>query len=354
MKKVGIVLVNYKEYANKYLSACRDTLRKQTYTNYVVYIVDNASSSESLEYLTSAYSEAIILPRTDGNYCAANNLGMKQAIIDGCDYLIAANMDTEFEPDWLKELVLALDNNQSAGLAQSLILLYPKDEAERLDPKINTSGNLLHFLFFGFTSNYNLKKSNLNLENYSEIKGYASGCSFIIRREVFEEISGYNEDYYMYHDDLDISLKARLAGYKIILATNSILWHKYEFERSVRMLYYMERNRAISFLAFYPLGILIILAPVFLAMSLGMLFFAILGSWFTTKLKVTAYFFKPSSWRLIAKIRQHYKELKKESLSKITNTFVGKIEFQEIDNPILKYLVNPVFSAYWNLVKKII
>lgn len=354
MKKVGIILVNYKEYANKYLSACRDSLRTQTYTNFIVYIIDNASSAESLEYLKTLYPEAIILPRVDGNYCAANNLGMKQAITDGCDYLIAANMDTEFEPDWLKELVLALISNPEAGIAQSLILLYPKTEAERLDPKINTSGNVLHFLFFGFTSNYNLKKSEVVLTNYQEIPGYASGCSFIIRQEVFTEIGGYNEDYYMYHDDLDISLKTKLAGHKIILATNSIMWHKYEFERSVRMLYYMERNRALSFLAFYPIVLILLLAPVFLIMSLGMALFSILGGWFGTKLKVTASFFKLSTWRLVFKMRRHNQEITKENVYKIAKTFKGKIEFQEIDNPILKYLVNPVFNAYWNLIKKII
>jgi GT2 family glycosyltransferase len=354
MKKVGIVLVNYKEYANKYLSACRDTLRTQTYTDFIVYIIDNASSSESITYLKNSYPEAVILPREDGNYCAANNLGMKQAITDGCDYLVAANMDTEFEPDWLKELVLALVNNPEAGIAQSLILLYPKTEAERLDPKINTSGNVIHFLFFGFTSNYNLKKSAVILNNYQEITGYASGCSFIIRSEIFTKIGCYNEDYYMYHDDLDISLKTKLAGYKIILATNSIMWHKYEFERSVRMLYYMERNRAISFLVFYPIGIILLLSPVFVAMSLGMALFSILGGWFTTKLKVSISFLKLSTWKLITKMRREHRQITKENLSNIAKKFSGRIEFQEIDNPILKYLVNPVFNAYWNLVKKII
>lgn len=354
MKKVGIVLVNYKEYANKYLSACYSSLRKQTYLDFKVYIVDNASSSESLNYLKNLYPEAVIWPREDGNYCAANNLGMEQAIKDGCDYLVAANMDTEFEPDWLSELVLALDNNPEAGVAQSLILLYSKNEVQRLDPKINTTGNIIHFLFFGFTSHYNLKKSEVALTDYQEINGYASGCSFIIRAEIFTEIGGYNEDYYMYHDDLDISLKVRLAGYKIILASKSVLWHKYEFERSVRMLYYMERNRVLSFLSFYPVITLIYLSPVFLIMNLGISLFSITGSWFKTNLKVWVYFLKPSTWRLIFKLRLHYKQITKKPISPIYKTFSGRIEFQEIDNPILKYLVNPIFNAYWNLVKKII
>lgn len=354
MKKVGIVLVNYKEYANKYLNACRDSLRLQSYQNFVVYLVDNASSESSITYLKEIYPEAIILPREDGNYCAANNLGMSQAILDGCDYLIAANMDTEFSTDWLQELVLALENNSQAGLAQSLILLAPKTEAEKNNPKINTTGNLIHFLLFGFTSNYNINLSAVNLDNYQELKGYASGCSFIIRSEVFQEIGGYNNDYYMYHDDLDISLKVKLAGYKIILAPKSVVFHKYEFERSVRMLYYMERNRALSFFSIYPISAIILLLPLFVAMNLGMTLFSILGGWFKTKLKVDFYFFKFSSWRLIAKLRRHYKSITKIDNRECFSDFVGKIEFQEIENPVLKYLVNPIFNAYWSVVKKII
>jgi GT2 family glycosyltransferase len=350
MKKVGIVLVNYKDYARKYLGACRDSLRTQTYSNFQVYLIDNASSAESLEYLKNFYPEASVLPRIDGNYCAANNLGMTSAMGDGCDYLVAANMDTEFDTNWLQELVVALDSNPQAGIAQSLILLEPKSEAEKKDPLVNTTGNLIHFLFFGFTSCYRQKLSELNVKNYSEI-AYASGCSFIIRSEVYTEIGGYNEDYYMYHDDLDISLKVRLAGHKVILALNSQLFHKYEFERSVRMLYYMERNRVLSYFSFYSIAYLILLSPLFIVMSLGMALFAIKSGWFKTKLEVDAYFFKPSTWRLISKYRQQFKTLTKVSPKKIRQTFVGRIEFQEIDNPVLKYLVNPVFNFFWQLIK---
>lgn len=350
MKKVGLVLVNYKEYANKYLSACRDSLRLQNYSNFQVYIVDNASSNESLTYLKNNYPEAIILAREDGNYCAANNLGMTRAMKDGCQYLVAANMDTEFETSWLKELVLALDTNQDAGVAQSLILLESKNEAEKIDPLINTTGNLIHFLFFGFTNSYRLKKSALKISNYSEI-AYASGCSFIIRPEVYQEIGAYNEDYYMYHDDLDLSLKTRLAGYKVILAANSLVWHKYEFERSVGMLYYMERNRIISFLSFYSIFYLILLSPFFLAMSLGMTFFAIKGSWLKTKLRVDAYFLTAAAWRLIARDRKYLRLIAKKSFSSVRRSFVGKVEFQEIDNFILRCLVNPVFNFFWQIIK---
>ena len=85
--KAGVVLVNYKDYVNKFLDECRDSLREQSYTDFNVYIVDNASSETSREYIENNYPEAIIVPRADGNYAAANNAGMKKAKEDGCEYL---------------------------------------------------------------------------------------------------------------------------------------------------------------------------------------------------------------------------------------------------------------------------
>jgi GT2 family glycosyltransferase len=188
------------------------------------------------------------------------------------------------------------------------------------------------------------------VENYSDI-AYASGCSFIIRSEVYTKIGGYNEDYYMYHDDLDLSLKARLAGFRVIIAIKSELFHKYEFERSVRMLYYMERNRLLSYFSFYSVAYLVLLAPLFIIMSLGMALFAIKSDWFKTKLEVDSYFLKTSTWRLIKKNRSQLKQLIKKSPRDIRHTFVGRIEFQEIDNPVLRHLVNPVFNFCWQLIK---
>ncbi len=349
---VGIVLVNYKDYAHKYLALCRDSLRRQTNQNFKVYLVDNAASLESQAYLKSAYPEAIILARPDGNYSAANNLGMRQAISDGCDYLIAANMDTEFDSVWLASLVAALEKNSSAGIAQSLILLHPKIRAGRSD-LINSTGNRLHFLFFGFTADYNRSLEEVSLVGYPEISGYASGCSLIIRREVFEAISGYTEELYMYHDDLELSLKVRLLGFKIILAPESIVYHRYEFDRSVLMLYFMERNRRLCFWSFYPTKYLIFLALPFFVMSLGMGLMAIFSGWFKIWLKAAGSVFTPKFWRLRKRLRREYRDLGGARRQLISQKFVGRIEFQEIANPILEYLVNPVFNFYWQLLKKI-
>ncbi|MFA6513846.1 MAG: glycosyltransferase family 2 protein [Patescibacteria group bacterium] len=353
-KMVGIILVNYKDYANKYLLACRNSLRAQNYQvdKFKVYIVDNSSSDSSFSFLVENYPEAKILARHDGNYCAANNLGFVEAIKDGCDYLIAANMDTEMDPNWLQELVYVLENNSELGIAQSKILLYPQNANEKLHPKINTLGNRLHFLGFGFTSGYGLPDAVIG--GYPEIKGYASGCCFITTPEVFKNVGGWDENYYMYHDDIEFSLKVRLAGYKIILAPKSIIFHKYEFSRSVRMLYYMERNRYLLVFSFYPLRVLFLLLPAFIIMGSGLFVFALFKGWLGTWFKTLAYFFQVSSWREIKHARLNIKKISKLNFSDLAKDIEGRVDFPEIDNLFLKHFGNNILDLYWRLVRKII
>ena len=95
--KIGIVIVNYKDYANKYLEDCVTSLRKQNWEgNTQLFIVDNASTPESQDYLKKHTSEAKILPRKDGNYSSANKLGIENALKENCDYIVITNMDVIF------------------------------------------------------------------------------------------------------------------------------------------------------------------------------------------------------------------------------------------------------------------
>lgn len=348
MTKVAIILVNYKDYAQRFLIECRNSLRMQTYPQNLtqVYLIDNTSSPESYQYLKTNYPEAIILKRPDGNYCAANNTGIKQGLKDGCEYFVIANMDTIFDKNWLKELVISLEKNPQAGIAQSKILLASENNL------INSLGNSLHFLGFGFTNGY--KEKDRLIDGYPEISGYASGCSFIIRKATLEKIGFYNEEYYMYHDDIEMSWKTKLAGWQIILAPQSIVYHKYEFSRSVKMIYYMERNRYLVLFSFYQISTLILIFPTLLIMEIGMFFYAFKNDWFKTKLEIYQYFCKIETWRKIKKTRQEVGTIRKIKDKNIIQDMVGQVLFQEINNPILEYLVNPMMNIYLKIVKLII
>ncbi|HKK53923.1 MAG TPA: glycosyltransferase family 2 protein [Patescibacteria group bacterium] len=350
-KKVGIVLVNYKDYAKKYLEEAWQSLMLQDYPKdkYYIYIVDNASSQESFSYLSNNYSEAKILSREDGNYAAANNLGANTAISDGCDYIVICNMDTVFEKDWLKELVVSADNNKEAGIIQSKILLYDKENKD--SKKINTLGNNLHFLGFGLVSSYG--EDDEKISDYNNKFTYASGCSLLIKKEVFEKIGGYNEEFYMYHDDVELSLKARLLGYDIILAPKSVLYHKYEFSRSIRMLYYMERNRLLTLFLFYNTRTLALIALAIIISELGLLIYSLFNSWLVTKLKVYKYFFSFKNIATIRRERKKIKSLKKISDKELFSFVSANLEFGAKPSLVLK-LFNPLIVCYYKFVKRLL
>jgi len=353
-KKVGIILVNYKDYARRFLNECSVSLREQEYPKelYQVYIVDNASSNESRQFIKEQYSEVKIIPRTDGNYTAANNAGIKQAEKDGCQYFVIANMDTKFDPNWLAELVKASESDNKIGIVQSKILLYPKTLAGWKNLKINSLGNIMHYLGFGFTSNYNMP--DREIKGLPEINGYASGSSFIIKKEVIDKIGYYDEEYYMYHDDIDLNWRAKLAGYKIVLAPKSIIYHKYEFSRSILMIYYMERNRYLALFHYYHILTILLILPALLMMELGMIVYSVINGWLTTKLKVINYLLKISTWVKIARKRKQIRAIRQKADGEIIKSFSGQILFQEISNPILKYFANPLFNLYWQVVKRLI
>jgi GT2 family glycosyltransferase len=276
-------------------------------------------------------------------------LGAKEAIKDNCDYIIICNMDTVFDKDWLKELVISADNNKEAGIIQSKILLYDKEGKGR--NRINTLGNNLHFLGFGLVSHYG--EDDENIKEYNENFTYASGCSFLIKKEVFEEVGGYNEQFYMYHDDVELSLKARLLGYDIILAPKSLVYHKYEFSRSIRMLYYMERNRLMTLFLFYNFKTLLLISPALILIELGLLMYSLFNSWLSVKIKVYKYFF---SFKNIATIRRERKKIRtsmKISDKELFNRLSAKLEFGVKPSLALK-LLNPFIVCYYKLLKRLV
>jgi GT2 family glycosyltransferase len=352
MKKIGIVIINYKNYAKKFLVECRDSIEDQDYPRdqFNVYIVDNASSEETRLYLEDHYSNAKIIVRNDGNYCAGNNAGARRAIEDGCELLVFVNMDVKLDKKWLGELVNGISSDSAVGAVQSKLLLYPKDGEKEL--KINTLGNLVNYLGFGYTSYY--KKKDFQISGYPEIHGNISGCSYMITAQAFERIGGYYNELYMYHDDQDIGWKLKLNGYKMILAAKSIAYHKYEFDRSVKMVHYMERNRWMIVLMFYKLPTIILILPMFLVLEMAMIFYSILNGWFPQKLKALGYFCKISSWKKISKQRKFIESIRTKKDKEILRHFQGKVLFQEIENPVLKYIGNPLMDIYLKLVKIVI
>ncbi len=346
--KVGVILVNYKDYAKRFLQECRESLLDQSYRNYQVYIIDNASSEESFNYLKKSYPEAKIFSRNDGNYSAANNLGSKESIADNCKYLFICNMDTVLDKDCILELVRKKESIKEEVILQAKIYLH--ENGNKTD-KLNTLGNDFNFLGFGLVRSYGKKEHEL--KGSSKDFTYVSGCALLISSILFKKINGYNEMFYMYHDDIELSLKARLSGYRACLANKAHVYHKYEMSRSLNMLYFMERNRFLTILLFYKIRTILLILPILIVIEIGLIIYSIANDWFNVKLKAIKYFLSFRNIVIISKERKKVQKLRKVSEKEFVSSFVGSLSFENKPSFLTK-AISPILSIYWKIIKLLI
>ena len=342
-KRVGIILINYKDYAEKYLTVCLESLKKQDYNDWQLFIVDNESSDLSYAYLKKAAENAEIIRniKNDG-FAKGNNDALKLISDRNFDYAWVLNMDTEVMSNALTKLVHSLEKDEKIGAVQSRLMLYKDRE------KVNSLGNATHFLGFGYCLGYQ-EKYQARQEEISDIF-YPSGASVLLNLNILKKVGLFDEEFWMYNEDQDLGWRIWLAGYRCVINYNSIVYHNYEFSRSIDKYYWMDRNRTIGMLKNYSLAVLILVFPAWLIMELGLLIFSLQNGWFKKRLRVIKYFFSKKTWHYIIKARlaiQKNRNIKDKELLKM---ITGKIWYQEIADQKLK-IINPIFNAYFLLIK---
>lgn len=326
-------------------------------SDWEIFIIDNASSDGSAQYLREKVvsKSGVELPKVTlyeskrNTGFVGNNIGMRYALDNNFDYALLLNQDAIVDLDFIGKLVEAMGEDKKIGAAQSLIKLWPETKL------INTLGNKIHFLGFGYGFGYRWteEKALLEIRSRTEV-AYPSGASLLLCVQALRDIGLLDEEFFLYHEDLDLGWRMHLRNWKVTVAPESIIYHKYEFSRSIKKYYFMERNRFIFLLKNFKIGTLFLIAPAFLIMELGTFLFSIKSGFWREKLKAYVYFLNPTKWLYILRARCQIQKTRKVSDRVMSHWLAGKIEFQDIDNPILNYLANPILNLYWRVIKNFI
>ena len=346
-KKVALILVNYQDYAKRYLSECLDSLRQQDYAGHSrLFIVDNASSAESFATLKEMAPEAeIIRNENNDGFAKGNNDALKLAMALDYDYAILFNMDTIIAKDCVSEMVQAAEADPRIGAVQARLMLHPETEL------INSLGNTSHFLGFGYCLGYREKMD----EKKMAVKDimYPSGAAVLFPISALREVGLLDEVFWMYNEDQDLGWRLWLSGYSCVIAPTAVVYHKYEFSKSITKYYWMDRNRVLAILKNYHWLTLVLIFPALVFMEFGLLLFALKAGSLKEKMKVWGYFLRPATWLYIIKARSGVQSKRKVGDYRLLPMFSGRIWYQEVDDWKLR-LVNPFFAAYFWVVKIII
>lgn len=342
----------------KYLPNLFKSLENLNYTQdkFKIIIVDSGSMDGTLEYMESLENLTIkiIKLKTNLGFAAGNNIGIQHAIDHGAEYIVLLNQDTMVEPDFLTQLIEVAKNDSQIGIVQSLILYYKNKQ------EINSWGNELHYLGYGWCGgNHEVKseiRPSIKYGAKSEIKeiNYASGAAVLYKTEVLKKIGLFDENYFSYHEDSDLCLRARLVGYKTVLAPNSIVYHDYEFptKKAGERYFWMEKNRLYLILKFYQFKTLILIWPINFIMSLGQFIYAIEKGYFWQFIKSRLWFV--FNLKKLLKLRYQVQKFRQIGDKELMKNFSSEIKYQELDNFLLDKIGNPVMRIYWQIVKKVI
>ena len=220
MDKIGLVTITYN--SEEFLRPFLDCVIKQTYSNFILYVIDNASVDGTLFILENESETRLKVIKNAGNLgvAKANNQGIRRAMLDGCDQVLIINNDVEFE----------------SFLIEKLIKIQIENKCSLVSPKMMYYHNPDHIWYAG--SWFIKKKGYLPLHRgMMELdKGqydrtinveYAPTCCLLAKKEVFQDIGLMDEKYFVYFDDTDFSFRVWKDGrHKIIYYPHIDFYHK--------------------------------------------------------------------------------------------------------------------------------
>jgi GT2 family glycosyltransferase len=215
-KKLAIILVNWNQY--ELTKSCIMSIFNCSYQNFKIIVVDNCSKDKSVSKLKKDFPNIHFIQNNSNlGFTGANNKGIEYAKSEGYEYIMLLNNDTEVDENFIEPLLNRLNSEKELGAIQPLILNFHNQETVW-----NFGGRFNKFFGIPITLNKNIELNTLQNESLTE---WISGCCFLFRSSLVDLIGCLDDDYFVYYEDSDYSLKIKNAGYKLGIESKSIIYH---------------------------------------------------------------------------------------------------------------------------------
>jgi len=264
------------------LKPCLESIFEQNFTDYELIVVDNNSNDGSAEYIKENFPNIKLIENSENlGFAGGNNAGIKACT---GTWIFFLNNDAFLEKKCLEFLAKHIENKKLEQLA-FMPLMLKADSPEFID----SAGDMLYP--WGYA--YRYKNVPANKPEFLEPKEIALACcgAAVFNRELIEKLNGFDEDFFLYYEDVDLSLRARHLGAEIWLIPQAKVLHKGSAtvgKKTQQRLYYIERNRFFAKLKNFPLFTLIKYAPISFACSMFSLILwtarGFLGAWIKSRI----------------------------------------------------------------------
>lgn len=247
-----MVVVNWNR--RQLLRACLESLAGQSLSGFEVVVVDNGSDDGSAQMAAAEFGGCskfrwkLIRNRENRGFCAANNQGIAAS---AGDLVALLNNDAEAEPGWLEALSGAFDLADDIGMAASKILVY--GEPQRIDK----AGHVIYL----DGQNRGRGSGVLDCGQFDRMEEtlWPDGCAAMYRREMLDQIGGFDEDFFAYGDDAELGLRARIAGWRCLYVPGAVVRHHRAATLGVassKRIELIERNRVLLAAKLFPWSLL--------------------------------------------------------------------------------------------------
>jgi GT2 family glycosyltransferase len=256
---ISIVIPNYNGL--EHLKTCYTSLKKQSYTDFIVILCDNGSKDGSVSYTKEQFPKAVVIEiGYNSGFAKAVNEGIKYSLKNSAGYIFLLNNDIELSPDFLQTAVETFSANPEASiLAVKMLNYFNRDIIDDCGDFIKAGGGSPLARGHG-------EKDRGQYDKQEYIFGACAGSAFY-KPEIFSNIGFFDETFFAYYEDIDFSFRAQLAGYKCLYQPKSVCYHKRGGTSSIATHGFQtemcERNLVLMRVKDYPLSVYLLYQPLF-------------------------------------------------------------------------------------------
>lgn len=212
----------------KHIQNCVEAIKKQTYSKFRMIAVDNASSDRSVEILKNNFPEVFLIKNSiNGGFGKACNEGIKYAKKLQSWSVVLLNQDAIVEPNFLEAGQKILENNE-IGLACPKITYGFTNKIWWVGGKIKRGAQLLTAPNFRVAEHIFKGASDRKQFNSPYETDYVTGCAVFIRTGTLNKVGLFDERFFMYSEDIDLSIRVKKAGFKLLFFPSTVVHHQVE------------------------------------------------------------------------------------------------------------------------------